>query len=101
MDRRNFLTTSSLIGASLALPGCNDSDRQAIDYTKHPKKNLIAKKNININRNKKTIIKLATSWPAHFPIMGTGVDKFAQRVKDVSGGSLEIKYILKMFLYLL
>jgi len=90
MNRRSFLTTASLSGATLALSSCNESNRQAIDYSKHPKKSTDAK-HVNINRNKKTVIKLATSWPAHFPIMGTGVEKFAQRVKDVSGGSLEIK----------
>jgi len=90
MDRRTFLTTTTLTTASLALNGCNENNRQAIDYSKHAQAN-ISKKHININRNKKTIIKLATSWPAHFPIMGTGVEKFAQRVKDISGGSLEIK----------
>lgn len=91
MNRRSFLSTTSIIGASLAISGCNDTNRQAIDYTKHPKKDSSEKKTLNINRNKKTIINLATSWPAHFPIMGTGVDNFATRVKDVSGGSLEIK----------
>ncbi len=91
MNRRSFLSTTSIIGASLAISGCNDTNRQAIDYTKHPKKDSSENKTVNINRNKKTIINLATSWPAHFPIMGTGVDNFATRVKDVSGGSLEIK----------
>ena len=91
MNRRDFLTTATTASAALALNGCNDSNRQAIDYSKHPTAHSNDKKRVNINRNKKTIIKLATSWPAHFPIMGTGVEKFAQRVKDVSGGSLEIK----------
>lgn len=91
MDRRAFLTTATTASAALALGGCNESNRQAIDYSKHPKKHDEDIKRVNINRNKKTIIKLATSWPAHFPIMGTGVEKFAQRVKDISGGSLEIK----------
>ncbi|MCK4738011.1 MAG: TRAP transporter substrate-binding protein DctP [Sulfurimonas sp.] len=91
MNRRDFLTTATTASATLAFSGCNDDNRQAIDYSKHPKKTDNGKKRVNINRNKKTIIKLATSWPAHFPIMGTGVEKFAQRVKDVSGGSLEIK----------
>ena len=104
MNRRDFLTTATAASATFVLAGCNDSNRQAIDYSKHPEKKsedevngearegtLGYKKRVNINRNKKTVIKLATSWPAHFPIMGTGVEKFAQRVKDVSGGSLEIK----------
>ncbi len=91
MNRRQFLTSTTTASAVLAFSGCNDTNRQAIDYSKHPQKTDADKKRVNINRNKKTTIKLATSWPAHFPIMGTGVDKFAQRVKDISGGSLEIK----------
>jgi len=90
MNRRTFLTTASTVSAAIALNGCNESNRKAIDHSKHPQKHDDVKR-VNINRNKKTVIKLATSWPAHFPIMGTGVEQFAQRVKDVSGGSLEIK----------
>jgi TRAP-type mannitol/chloroaromatic compound transport system substrate-binding protein len=95
MNRRDFLTTATTASATLAFSACNDTNRQAIDYSKHPKVNKNDKKNLNINKNKKVVIKLATSWPAHFPIMGTGVEKFAQRVKDVSGGSLEIKIYAK------
>jgi len=90
MNRRNFLATATTASAAFALSACNESKHVAIDYSKHPKQATQAK-NININKNKKTTIKLATSWPAHFPIMGTGVERFAQRVKDISGGSLEIK----------
>lgn len=90
MNRRDFLAGTTLASAGLVLGGCNESNRQAIDYSKHPTKSEDVK-HVNVNRNKKTTIKLATSWPAHFPIMGTGVEKFAQRVKDISGGSLEIK----------
>ena len=95
MNRRTFLTTATSATAAIALSGCNENNRQAIDYSKHPQSKDETKKRVNINRNKKTIIKLATSWPAHFPIMGTGVEKFAQRVKDISGGSLEIKIYAK------
>ena len=91
MNRRDFLATATVTSAAIALTGCNESNRQAIDYSKHPNAKSGDKKIVNVNKNKKTIIKLATSWPAHFPIMGTGVEQFAQRVKDVSGGSLEIK----------
>lgn len=91
MNRRDFLTTAATTSAALALSGCNESNRQAIDYSKHPVKHTNDVKHVNFNRNKKTTIKLATSWPASFPIMGTGVEKFIQRVKDISSGSLEIK----------
>ncbi len=90
MNRRNFLTTATTASAALALGGCNENNRQAIDYSKHPKYTTETKR-VNINRNKKTVIKLATSWPAHFPIMGSGVEKFAKRIKDISGALLEIK----------
>jgi len=91
MNRRDFLATATTASAVLALGGCNEANHKAIDYSKHPHAKGDKQKRVNINRNKKTVIKLATSWPAHFPIMGTGVEKFAQRLKDVSGGSLEIK----------
>ena len=91
MNRRNFLTTASLASASIVVSGCNDSHRQAIDYSKHPSTTHNEKKSVYINHNKKTVIKLATSWPAHFPIMGTGVEKFAKRLLEISGGLLEVK----------
>ena len=94
MNRRDFLTTATSASAALALGGCNENNRQAIDYSKHPKHHEEGKR-VYINRNKKTVIKLATSWPAHFPIMGTGVEKFAQRIKEISGDSLEIKIYAK------
>ena len=95
MNRRDFLTTATVSSVAVALSGCNDSNRQAIDYSKHPKKDDISTKKVYVNKNKKTVIKLATSWPAHFPIMGTGVEKFVQRVKDISGGSLRLSSTLK------
>lgn len=92
MNRRDFFTAATASSAAFALGGCNEGNRQAIDYSKHPQHDKeSAVKSVNINRNKKTVIKLATSWPANFPIMGVGVERFAQRVKDISGDSLEIK----------
>jgi TRAP-type mannitol/chloroaromatic compound transport system substrate-binding protein len=94
MNRRDFLATATSASAVLAFGGCNENNRQAIDYSKHPKHNSETKR-VHINRGKKTVIKLATSWPAHFPIMGTGVEKFAKRIQEISGGSLEIKIYAK------
>jgi len=94
MNRRDFLTTATAASATLAFVGCNENNRQAIDYSKHPKHKDDTKR-VYINRNKKRVIKLATSWPAHFPIMGMGVERFAQRIKEISGDSLEIKIYAK------
>jgi len=90
MNRRDFLTTATA-SASIVLVGCNDNNREAIDYSKHPAKKESDTKRVNINRNKKTTIKLATSWPASFPIMGVGVERFAKRLKEISSGSLDVK----------
>jgi TRAP-type mannitol/chloroaromatic compound transport system substrate-binding protein len=95
MDRRSFITTGALASSALLLDGCNDSNRQAIDYSKHPGPRPKDYKSVNINKNKKVTLKLATSWPAHFPIMGTGVERFVEKVKRASGGSLEIKLFPK------
>ncbi len=90
MNRREFLTTTTALGAgALTLNGCNEGHHVAIDYSKHPKHT--DKKHVYVNKGKKTTIKLATSWPAHFPIMGVGVEEFAKRLEAISGGSLKVK----------
>ena len=86
MKRRDFLTTSALAVGAIGLNGCYREEK------------LSDKKSININRGEKVKLKLATSWPAHFPIMGTGVDEFAKRCSELSGGSLEIKVHAKNIL---
>ncbi|SFV63202.1 TRAP transporter solute receptor, unknown substrate 6 [hydrothermal vent metagenome] len=83
MKRRNFIATTAIGTSALLLSGCHREDD---------------KKSFNINRGKKVKLKLATSWPAHFPIMGTGVDDFAKRCGELSGGSLEIKVYPKNIL---
>ncbi len=76
MERRTFLTTSAIATAGLAA-GCSSTDNHK-------------QTTVNINKNKKVHLKLATSWPAHFPIMGTGVETFVEDVAIASGGSIEI-----------
>ncbi len=86
MKRRDFLTTTALGASAVALSACH----RAEETTK--------KGTVNVNKAKKVTLKLATSWPAHFPIMGTGVDTFAKRCLELSGGSLEIKVFPKNIL---
>ena len=86
MKRRDFIASSALGVGALALSACH----RAEDKSKNG--------SANINRGKKVTLKLATSWPAHFPIMGTGVDDFAKRCFELSGGSLEIKVFAKNIL---
>ena len=86
MKRRDFLATAALSASALTMSAC------------HRAKEENTKDTNSISRGKKVTLKLATSWPAHFPIMGTGVDNFAKRCFELSGGSLEIKVFPKNIL---
>jgi len=86
MKRRDFLSTAAVGATMVALNGCHRAKEKQIGTS------------ANINRDKKVSLKLATSWPAHFPIMGTGVDEFAKRCAELSGGTLEIKVFAKNIL---
>jgi TRAP-type mannitol/chloroaromatic compound transport system substrate-binding protein len=86
MKRRDFMSTAALGMGILALSGCHRAEEKSATGT------------VNINKGKKVALKLATSWPAHFPIMGTGVDTFAKRCGELSGGTLEIKVFPKNIL---
>ena len=74
MQRRTFLAATAV--TALTATGCSQNEKYQA---------------VNVNKNKKVRLKLATSWPAHFPIMGTGVERFVERIKTASGGSLLIK----------
>ena len=86
MKRRDFITTAALGAGALAISGCHRAEKKS------------AEGSVNISKGKKVTLKLATSWPAHFPIMGTGVDTFAKRCGELSGGTLEIKVFAKNIL---
>jgi len=90
MIRREFLTKVALsTTATTLLAGCN-SNRKAIDSNKSHA--MAEKKEHHFQSSVKDVtLKLATSWPAHFPIMGEGVERLAQRVELMSGGTLRIK----------
>lgn len=91
MDRRTFIATGASASAALLVGGCNQNHRQAIDYSKHPSQITENTCSNSSGAQKKVTLRLATSWPAGFPIMGTGIERFAERVKAASGGTLNIK----------
>ena len=64
MKRRDFIGSSILGVGTFALLGCYKEENRATKSS---------------SVQKKVTLKLATSWPTHFPIMGTGVDNFAKR----------------------
>ena len=79
MKRRTFIIASG----ALLLAGCKREE---------------SVKNFSISKKRKVNIRLATSWPAKFPIMGEGVEAFAQKVKKASDGEIEIKVFGKNLL---
>jgi len=80
MKRRDFIKASAVGAGVVALGGCQKES---------------SGKSVHIKRRKTIKIKLATSWPANFPIMGTGVERFAKRVNEISEGSIKIKVYAK------
>ncbi len=78
IDRKSFIKTSALAaGGLLTLGSCaNETATEA---------------GFNINSNKKYKWKLATTWPPNFPVLGEGCTRFAQWVKEMSQGQMEIK----------
>ncbi len=79
MKRRAFLAAA----AALGLAGCKREESQ---------------KSFAISKRRTITIKLATSWPAGFPIMGEGVERFAKKVHEASGGEVQIKVFGKNLL---
>jgi TRAP-type mannitol/chloroaromatic compound transport system substrate-binding protein len=77
LNRRDFILTGGAVAGASLISGCSRSQFED--------------KGVNIKRQKKIKLKLATSWPDNFPIMGTGVTEFADRVREASGGSIEIE----------
>ena len=86
MKRRDFLATTALSASAVAFSACHRAEEKTKEGS------------TPLTKAKKVTLKLATSWPAHFPIMGTGVDRFAKRCFELSGGSLEIKVFPKNIL---
>ncbi len=44
------------------------------------------------SHSKKMKINMVSTWPRDFPGLGTGAQRFAKRVGEISGGRMEIKY---------
>ena len=80
MQRRDFIKGATALGVVGMVSGCQKES---------------SSKSVHIKRRKTIKIKLATSWPANFPIMGTGIERFAKRVNEMSEGSIKIKVYAK------
>ncbi len=77
-SRRKFIQTATIMAAGALLTNCQEDTK-------------ITEKDIRINFNKKFEWRASTTWPPHFPVLGEGIDLFAQQVHKMSGGRLNIK----------
>lgn len=46
---------------------------------------------VNVQTRKRYQWKMVTTWPPNFPVVGEGANKFAEWLKEMSGGSIEIQ----------
>jgi TRAP-type mannitol/chloroaromatic compound transport system substrate-binding protein len=75
MRRRDFIKGGVAVGATTLISGCEKNRDN----------------NIQIKRSKKTTLRICTSWPANFPIMGEGIERFSKRLEKISQGTLRVK----------
>ena len=75
VGRRTILKAAGLSAAAL-LAGCGQGSEPASGDGKAPKK----------QRN----LKMVTTWPKNFPGIGTGAERFARRVGELSEGTINI-----------
>lgn len=81
VNRKDFLKkgAAALAGAGLIATGCGNES--AVQAGEAP----------NINLNKTYKWKMVTTWPPNFPVLGEGCNLFAQWVKEMSGGRMDIQ----------
>jgi len=78
-NRRKHIKNSFLLGSSIAL-GTSSCDE--------PKTDLKARTNKKLKTHK---WKMVTTWPKNFPGLGTGANKLAKYIEDLSDGRISLK----------
>ncbi|MHC8508974.1 MAG: TRAP transporter substrate-binding protein [Rhodospirillales bacterium] len=87
MKRREFLKTAGVAGVAgagaIALSACDDqkADEKKADKMAAP---AVTKERIDIA--------VVTTWPRDFPGLGTGAQRAAQRIMDMSDGKFQVQY---------
>lgn len=80
ISRKKFLLKSSLAlgGTSVLLQSCTEEKEKKISAP-------------NIITNKKFRWRMVTTWPPNFPVLGEVCNRFAETLKVMSNGRLELK----------
>jgi TRAP-type mannitol/chloroaromatic compound transport system substrate-binding protein len=78
LNRKEFIKKAALLTGGIAgITSCKTDQNKIEEF--------------NINSSKNYKWKLATTWPPNFPVLGEGCIKFANWVRDMSQGQLDIK----------
>ncbi len=77
-SRRNLLTGVGLAGAAALVAACDNGSSTA------------TKAGPAIARKKRKL-KMVTTWPKNFPGVGTGAERLAKRITDLSDGAIDIR----------
>lgn len=78
ISRRNLLRGAGIVGAAAMVTAC-DSGADT------------APKDAPGILSKKRSLKMVTSWPKNFPGTGTGAERLARRIEELSDGQIKIK----------
>lgn len=79
IDRKTFLKGAALTGlGTTLLSSCTNATEQEISAP-------------NVISTKKYKWKMVTTWPPNFPVLGTGAVMYADLVREMSGGRIDIK----------
>lgn len=81
MQRRKFLTAGALAGAAALATACGQ---------KEEKKETPAPQAPAVQTKKTLEWRMVTTWPKNFPGLGTGANKLAQYITDMSDGRLKV-----------
>jgi TRAP-type mannitol/chloroaromatic compound transport system substrate-binding protein len=82
IDRRKFLKaagTAGAVGAATLVAGCSDD---ASDECGAGAPAVL---------RKKRSLKMVTTWPKNFPGIGTGAERLARRITELTDGSLDVR----------
>ena len=103
MKRRDLIKGGAIgatAAATLTLAGCGQQDKAEIERLKAE---LEKAKAATEEANKKAMeaaavakerveISMVTTWPRDFPGLGTGAQRLAQRLSDMSDGRIQVEY---------
>ncbi|MCH8862470.1 MAG: twin-arginine translocation signal domain-containing protein [Proteobacteria bacterium] len=80
IGRRKFLKAAGAVGAATLVASCSEGGDAGADCIGAP-----------AVLRKKRSLKMVTTWPKNFPGIGTGAERVARRITELTDGGLDIR----------